>query len=66
MSRFKDFVGRDTVSIPSLSDIVTELLQMEQEFEQFRFDLAGKTISVITKPIVLETLLLAPLKSSFI
>lgn len=56
LSRFKEFVGRDTISIPLLSDIVSELLQMEQEFEQFRFDLAGKTISVITKPIVLENI----------
>lgn len=54
LGRFKELVNRDDASIPILSDIVAELLQMEQEFEKVNFDLAEKTISVITKSIVLE------------
>lgn len=60
INRFKEFVNRDDTAIPMLSDIVSELLQMEQEFEHFKFDLAEKTITVTTKPIVLENIPLGP------
>jgi len=54
MGRFKELIGRDEVYVPTLADIISELLQMEQEFEQFNFNPAEKTISVTTKSIVLE------------
>lgn len=60
LGRFKDYVCHDEVNIPTLSDIVSEILQMEQEFEKLNFDLAEKTISVITKSIVLEDVSFGP------
>jgi hypothetical protein len=60
LGRFKELINRDEVCIPTLSDIVSELLQMEQEFEKFNFDLAEKTISVMTKSIVLEDVSFGP------
>lgn len=58
LNRFKEVVNRDEVNLPSLSDIVADLRQIGQEFEEFNFDLAEKTISVTTKPIVLEDIAL--------
>jgi hypothetical protein len=60
LGRFKELINCDDVNIPTLADIVSELLQMEQEFEKFNFDLAGKTISVTTKSIVLEDVSFGP------
>lgn len=60
LGRFKELIGRDEVCIPTLSEMVSELLQMEQEFEKFNFDLAEKTITVTTKSIVLEDISLGP------
>ncbi|HML73177.1 MAG TPA: hypothetical protein PKB02_01650 [Anaerohalosphaeraceae bacterium] len=60
LGRFKELINRDEVCIPTLSDIVSELLAMEQEFEKFSFNLAEKTISVMTKSIVLENVSFGP------
>ncbi len=52
--RFKDIITPDKCRMPALSEIVSELMAAEQEFDQFSFDLKAKTISVTTKSIDLE------------
>lgn len=60
LNRFKELINREEAAVPTLSDIVSELVQMEQEVEKFNFDLAEKTISVMTKSIVLEDVSFGP------
>jgi len=60
LNRFIELINREDVPVPTLSDIVSELHQIEQEFTQFNFDLAQKTISVITRPIVLDEVAFGP------
>ena len=60
LSRFKELINQDEVYIPTLADLVAEMLQMEEEFEHFSFNLAEKTISVTTKSIVLEDISFGP------
>ncbi|MDD5458635.1 MAG: hypothetical protein PHF37_04520 [Phycisphaerae bacterium] len=60
LGRFKEHISRDDVPVPTISDIVSELLQMEQEFEQYNFNLVEKTISVTTRPIVLDDVSFGP------
>lgn len=60
LSQFRDLGGREDYSAVTLSDIIAELLQIEQEFETF--NLSEKTLSVTTRPITLEGIPLGPFK----
>ena len=54
MEQFKNVISADDIKLPKLGDVFAELLQIEQEFGEFKFDLKARTISVITESIVLE------------
>jgi hypothetical protein len=58
LSRFRDIVNQDETQLPCLSDIVGDLSQIQREFDEFDFDPNEKTISVTTKPIVLDDIAL--------
>ena len=60
IQRFKEFINADETSLPKLSDIYAELLQIEQEFGELKFDLKEKTLSITTEPITLEDIPLGP------
>jgi len=64
LQRFKEFINADETSLPNFSDIYAELLQMEQEFGDVKFDLEGKFLSVTTDPITLEGIPLGPFEVS--
>ena len=52
--QFKSTINTDDIKLPGPGDIVAELLQIEQEFGELKFDLKAGTLSVITEPIELE------------
>ena len=54
LEQFKSIIKDDEIKPPKPGDIVAELLQIEQEFGEIKFDLKAKTISVITESIVLD------------
>ena len=58
--KFKEFINKNEPKLPEFSDIYTELLQINQEYGEYQFDLEEKTISVITEPITLEDIDLGP------
>lgn len=60
LQRFKDLVNSDETSLPALSDIFSELSQIDQELGEYQFDLKEKTISVITEPVTLEDIPFGP------
>ncbi|WP_437193250.1 hypothetical protein [Planctomicrobium sp. SH527] len=45
---------------PPLRSLYEELLALEQEFPEVRYDLAEKTVSIITEPVILEGIELGP------
>ncbi len=56
--RFKEFINTNEPKLPKLSDIFSELTQIDQEIGEYQYDLKEKTISVITEPITLEEIAL--------
>jgi len=60
LQKFKELVNADETKLPNLSDIFAELVQIEQEFGELKFDPKEKTISVTTEPITLEDIPFGP------
>jgi hypothetical protein len=60
LQRFKELVNADETVLPKLSDIYAELIQIEQEFGEIKFDSNEKALSVITEPITLNDIPLGP------
>jgi len=57
LEQFRSTVNTDDIKLPKPGDIVAELLQIEQEFGELKFDPEAKTISVITESIILDGIL---------
>jgi len=62
ISRVKQFAEKPREETPTLSALVEDLKQLEQEYGKIEFDKATKTISLITKPITLDDVYLGPFK----
>ena len=60
LQKFKELVNTDETVLPKFSEIYAELVQIEQEFGQIKFDSNKKTLSVTTEPITLENIPLGP------
>jgi hypothetical protein len=60
LDQFKIAIDSDDIKLPKPGDVVAELLQIEQEYGELKFDLKAKTISVITESIVLEEISFGP------
>jgi hypothetical protein len=60
LQRFKELVNSDETVLPKLADIYAELIQIEQEFGEIKFDSNEKAISVTTEPITLNDIPLGP------
>jgi len=60
LQRFKELVNADETVLPKLADIYAELIQIEQEFGEIKFDSNEKAISVTTEPIILNNIPLGP------
>lgn len=60
LKKFQEIINIDEPKVPRLSDIISELSQLEQELGEYQFSLKDKTISVITEPITLEDVSLGP------
>jgi hypothetical protein len=60
LQRFKELINTDETIMPNFIDIVTELMQAEQEFGELKFDLNEKTISVTTETVILEDISFGP------
>ena len=60
MEQFKNTVNSEDIKQPNPGDIVAELLQVEQEFGEIKFDLKARTISVITESITLDEISFGP------
>jgi len=60
LNQFKDIINSDETKPQKLSDIFADLMQIEDEFGELKFDLKEKTVSVITDPIELDELPLGP------
>ena len=60
LEQFKNTVNTDDIKLPKSGDIVAELMQIEQEFGEIKFDLKARTISVITESIVLDEISFGP------
>jgi len=54
LQRFKELVNSDGTVLPKLADIYAELIQIEQEFGEIKFDSNEKTLSITTEPITLN------------
>ena len=62
ISRVKQFAEKPREEIPTLSALVEDLKQLEQELGKIEFDKAAKTISLVTRPITLDDVYLGPFK----
>jgi hypothetical protein len=60
LQRFKELVNADQTALPKLSEIYAELVQIEQEFGEIKFDSNEKTLSITTEPITLNDIPLGP------
>ena len=60
LQRFKELVNADGTVLPNFSDIYAELIQIEQEFGETKFDPNEKAISITTEPITLEDIPFGP------
>jgi len=60
LQRFKELVNADETVLPNLADIYAELIQIEQEFGEIKFDSNEKTLSITTEPITLNDIPLGP------
>lgn len=60
LQRFKELVNTDETVLPNLADIFAELIQIEQEFGEIKFDSNEKTLSITTEPITLNDIPLGP------
>jgi hypothetical protein len=60
LDQFKSAIDSDDIKLPKPGDVMAELLQIEQEYGELKFDLKAKTISVITESIVLEEISFGP------
>jgi len=60
LQRFKELVNADETALPKLSEIYAELIQIEQEFGEIKFDPNEKAISVTTETITLEDISFGP------
>jgi hypothetical protein len=60
IQRFKEFINADETVLPNFSDIYAELIQIEQEFGELKFDSNEKTLSITTEPITLNDIPLGP------
>ena len=49
LDQFKSTVNADDIKLPKPGDIIAELMQIEEEFGEIKFDLKAKTISVTTE-----------------
>jgi hypothetical protein len=56
----QEAAGRCISTPATVGDILAELRQLQDEFEQVRFDLVGQTLSAVTDPIELEDIYLGP------
>ena len=54
LDQFRNTINTDDIKLPKPGDVVAELLQIEEEFGELKFDLKARTISVITESIALE------------
>jgi hypothetical protein len=62
ITNLKQLLDKPVVEIPTLSFILEELRQLQQEFGQIDFQKGEKTISVVTEPITLQDTDLGPFK----
>ena len=60
LNQFKDIINSDETKPQKLSGIFADLMQIEQEFGELKFNLKAKTISVITDSIELDGISLGP------
>jgi hypothetical protein len=60
LQRFKELVNTDEMVLPKLSDVYAELVQIEQEFGDIKFDPEEKAISITTEPVTLEDIPFGP------
>ena len=60
IQRFKELINADEMVLPNFSDIYAELLQIEQEFGDVKFDSKEKFLSITTESITLEDIPLGP------
>ncbi len=60
LQRFKELASADEIVLPKIADIYAELVQIEQEFGDIKFDAEEKAISIITEPITLEDIPFGP------
>jgi hypothetical protein len=58
ITRFRECVSIGEIMVPTLTETVAELQQLQQEFDLVSFDPAEKMISVSTKPIVFDDIAL--------
>lgn len=57
---FKSAINANDIKMPNLGDVVAELLQIEQEYGEVKYDLKARMISVITESIALEGITFGP------
>ena len=60
LSQFKQITEKPLQEVPTLSILVEDLKQLQQEFGKMNFDKKANTLSVITEPITLEDVYLGP------
>ncbi|MBW8016138.1 MAG: hypothetical protein FVQ82_08125 [Planctomycetes bacterium] len=54
LEQFINTINAEDIRLPKLGDVVAEMLQIEDEFGEIKFDLKAMTISIITETIALE------------
>lgn len=54
LEQFKNSIDTDQIKLPKPRDIVAELMQIEDDFGEIKFDFNARTISIITETIALE------------
>ncbi|MBW8017923.1 MAG: hypothetical protein FVQ82_17265 [Planctomycetes bacterium] len=54
LEQFKNSIDTDQMKLPKLGDVVAELVQIEDELGEIKFDFKARTISIITETIALE------------
>lgn len=57
-NQFRDFINLPPIEAPKISDIYAELVELEEEYGDFEFDLEERTISVFTEPITFDDIAL--------
>ena len=57
--------SKQAIRPPVLRDLMADLLQLEDEFEELRIDLRDKQLAAVTEPITLEGVYLGPFALTF-